>query len=450
MSELSVEKFLWIPSKLRSCLIATRPWSFPASLLSVFIPGIIIMLKGTGTMWSLNFFIGLFGTLAGHCLANILNTYYDFVNQVDKEDADDRGLLDKYIDLPTLEKSIVGLISFILLLFSAVIYNAPSNILWKEVCLFIPTIAITLLYTSKMISIKYFGKGYAELSIFMIFGPLLGQGVSVMLTGNFDYDVLIMSIPNGLLTANILHANNQRDLESDQASDIKTGAYYLGEDSYKAYKSVFLVSYLLPIFYSMVANQPWLNFYRIIPLLLNLPWTIYLCNCFSSKHYFELPQKTGQHNLLFGFILITSILPLEMFGRMLLGVLFYLGGVNNILVSQHAQALVHYKMKYVVPTITETMSGLLLWTAIVGQLISSVCFILGFYPVLFAYCMIAFLAPVTFIVHNFWVIEDPSPKKIDTSQEVATFPSNFDNEFVHFFKNIGMLGGCVIYLVYNQ
>ena len=29
---------------------------------------------------------------------------------------------------------------------------------------------------------------------------------------------------------------------------------------------------------------------------------------------------------------------------------------------------------------------------------------------------------------------------------VAIFPTEFDNEFVHFFKNVGMIGGLVLFL----
>ena len=29
---------------------------------------------------------------------------------------------------------------------------------------------------------------------------------------------------------------------------------------------------------------------------------------------------------------------------------------------------------------------------------------------------------------------------------VSIFPTEFDNEFVHFFKNVGMIGGLVLYL----
>ena len=32
---------------------------------------------------------------------------------------------------------------------------------------------------------------------------------------------------------------------------------------------------------------------------------------------------------------------------------------------------------------------------------------------------------------------------------LATFMRDFDNEFVHFFKNVGMLGGLLVYLAYG-
>ena len=256
-----------------------------------------------------------------------------------------------------------------------------------------------------------------------------------------------MSLPIGLSAVNILHANNVRDLKTDLNSGIKTLAYYLDEYNYSFYKYIYIISYLIPIVSSLFLNSEFYNFRRSLTILLNIPWTIYLLNCFKNKHFKELPQKTAQHNLLLSFILITTILPFDMFARLLLGMLFYLGGVNNILVYQHAHALVHHKLTTIIPSITKKYTSILLIIGIVGQLLSSLLFILGIYPTLAVQCMIAFLTPVTFIIHNFWIIEDNSPKTINIEKGVPTFPSNFDSEFVNFFKNIGMIGGCLIYLI---
>ena len=447
LKEMNVEKSIWMSKKLKYGIMAFRPWSLPTSLVPLFLAGIIIMLKGTGTIFSLNAIIGFIGTLIAHLLANGLNTYYDYLNKVDDKNSDDRGLIDKYIDIYTLSNVLKTMLSVMLCLFAVVINNSTQNTLSKILIISIPLIFMTIFYTFNIFSIKYLGRGFGEMAIFLCFGPLLMEGVSVILTGDYDFDIFIMSLPIGLSAVNILHANNVRDLKTDLNSGIKTLAYYLDEYNYSFYKYIYIISYLIPIVSSLFLNSEFYNFRRSLTILLNIPWTIYLLNCFKNNHFKELPQKTAQHNLLLSFILITTILPFDMFARLLLGMLFYLGGVNNILVYQHAHALAHYKLTTIIPSITEKYTSILLILGIVGQLTSSLLFILGIYPRIAAQCMIAFLTPVTFIIHNFWIIEDNSPKTINIEKGVPTFPSNFDSEFVNFFKNIGMIGGCLIYLI---
>jgi len=84
-------------------------------------------------------------------------------------------------------------------------------------------------------------------------------------------------------------------------------------------------------------------------------------------------------------------------------------------------------------------------------------FMLGIYPKVNALIMILFLVPVTLTVHDFWSVEEDLDKpvlhqryqkKIAVNQrQIPTFPTQFDSEFVHFFKNVGMIGGLVMYLV---
>ena len=334
LKEMNVEKSIWMSKKLKYGIMAFRPWSLPTSLVPLFLAGIIIMLKGTGTIFSLNAIIGFIGTLIAHLLANGLNTYYDYLNKVDDKNSDDRGLIDKYIDIYTLSNVLKTMLSVMLCLFAVVINNSTQNTLSKILIISIPLIFMTIFYTFNIFSIKYLGRGFGEMAIFLCFGPLLMEGVSVILTGDYDFDIFIMSLPIGLSAVNILHANNVRDLKTDLNSGIKTLAYYLDEYNYSFYKYIYIISYLIPIVSSLFLNSEFYNFRRSLTILLNIPWTIYLLNCFKNNHFKELPQKTAQHNLLLSFILITTILPFDMFARLLLGMLFYLGGVNNILVYQ--------------------------------------------------------------------------------------------------------------------
>jgi len=448
MPTLNIQKFSWIDFKLRNILISLRPWSLPVSLVPIFLSGIIIMLKNLGTIVSFNFILCVLITITAHCFANITNTYFDFVNKVDKKQSDDRGLIDKHIDIPIIKNVIIGLLLFLLFLLVVSLMITPTEIILKLLIIVLPCMFITLFYTSNIFSLKYYGYGLPEFSLFILFGPMIMQGVSVLLTGYFNRDVFILSLPLGFLTVNILHSNNQRDIDNDILSNIKSLAYQLGNNSYNFYKFNFVMSYLIPIIFCLASNNIWLNDYRIFTILLNLPWTIYLCNCFNNKIYYELPQKTAQHNLLYGFLLGASILPLEMFGRLLLGLLFLLGGINNIIMFEYAHALSHEKLSCINKNISKSLSKILLLVAIGGQISSSTIFILGFYPKIAIKIMIAFLTPVTFLVHNFWIIEEPSQKEMNINNGILTFPSKFDSEFVHFFKNIGMIGGCIIYLIY--
>ena len=62
MSTLNIQKFSWINFKLKY-LISLRPWSLLASLIPVFLSGIIIMLKNLGTIVSFNFILCILITI---------------------------------------------------------------------------------------------------------------------------------------------------------------------------------------------------------------------------------------------------------------------------------------------------------------------------------------------------------------------------------------------------
>ena len=72
---------------------------------------------------------------------------------------------------------------------------------------------------------------------------------------------------------------------------------------------------------------------------------------------------------------------------------------------------------------------------------------LGVHELLMARVLLVFVIPVTFMVHDIWTIEQDTPvsglsRSVSTAvarRDIPNFPSEFDNEFVHFFKNVGMV-----------
>jgi len=99
-------------------------------------------------------------------------------------------------------------------------------------------------------------------------------------------------------------------------------------------------------------------------------------------------------------------------------------------------------------------------SAIAIQICASVMFILGLNAQLMARILLGWLLCITVTVHNFWTITDDSvPGYMLTTARslkkgakptrpvgIPTFPTKYDNEFVHFFKNVCTLGGFVLFI----
>jgi hypothetical protein len=141
----------------------------------------------------------------------------------------------------------------------------------------------------------------------------------------------------------------------------------------------------------------------------SFPWTVYLLRCFYRGFFTALPQKTAQHNLLFGAVLCMALTPVLFQARLLLGCLFYLGmlylppnffltplvgGVNNILMWKYNSRMVTMKIQNVFGSslAPSWLCSIGLQAAIGMQLVASVSFIFGWHARIAGTC---FCKPVT-------------------------------------------------------
>jgi putative oxidoreductase len=116
-------------------------------------------------------------------------------------------------------------------------------------------------------------------------------------------------------------------------------------------------------------------------------------------------------------------------GRILFVGIFLSSGVMGHLVER--QGTIAYARAYGAPwpEVTVPLTGIV---AIVGGL----SVLLGAWADLGALLIIAFLVPVTAIMHRFWREQDPMQKQVQMAQ---------------FMKNVSMVGGAlVIFYVFNQ
>eukprot|EP00935_MAST-01C_sp_MAST-1C-sp1_P002377 g2377.t1 len=448
---------------------------------------------------SINFVLAFVMVLLMHAAANLTNTYYDFKKGVDKEDADDRTLVDDTV-------SVEGVLYLALSLFGAsvlIIGFLTATVGYVVLLPAVPGLLLSFFYTADPFNLKAMGLG--DVAVFLNFGPLLMGGVSIAVLGFVEPQVILFSLPVGLLTDAILHANNHRDVKADAAAGVKTLAQFLGEE-----RSFYFYMALLFGAYGICTGAAFLSHgWRLLIVWCNFPWTVYIIRRFRGGCSFakagtggpgarstgspagtllaELPQRTAQHNLMFCVLLAGALMPPLMFARGLLGCLFYLGGFNNILLWRYITMLVRQTLaNFIRPDAWaeslagdgkeaqgvaaaaakmfasgfDTFSIVALVCAILMQLVCGVGFILGFQTRLCAQMLLVFLVPITVLVHDFWTIEGDSDDSFGTGgghpasrhypqlvcKALPNFPTEFDNEFVHFFKNVGMIGGLVLYL----
>jgi putative oxidoreductase len=110
-------------------------------------------------------------------------------------------------------------------------------------------------------------------------------------------------------------------------------------------------------------------------------------------------------------------------GRIILGGFFINSGVNHFIgfgmMTQYA------KMKGVpFPAIAQAMTGLML-------LLGGFSIVVGIYPFVGIVLLVLFLVPVTFMMHNFWNIEDPQLRMADK---------------INFTKNLALVGAILMLL----
>ncbi len=110
-------------------------------------------------------------------------------------------------------------------------------------------------------------------------------------------------------------------------------------------------------------------------------------------------------------------------GRIVFGGFFFYSGVNHF--QKFGMMTQYAKMKGVpLPAVAQGMTGLML---LCGGL-SIAC---GVYPLIGIALLVAFLVPVSLIMHSFWKIDDPQSRMVDRS---------------NFLKNMALLGATLMFL----
>jgi 1,4-dihydroxy-2-naphthoate octaprenyltransferase len=223
-------------------LIATRPWSFPAALSPLLITFTIMFLSSN--LQLLNAIAFSLGIVALQAAANLLNSFCDFENGLDKpESAGDRTLVDELVtrkEFPFLFVSVIAVwfVSFV----STLPISSPQ--LTNYLIIYTAGLGLSVFYSAGSRPLKYMGFG--DLAVFLSFGPLLviaGAWSCAVDSSNLNLVRIVSStIPASILVVAILHANNHRDLKMDSMNSARTVSVRLGAEWSKVYYDFLVLS----------------------------------------------------------------------------------------------------------------------------------------------------------------------------------------------------------------
>jgi 1,4-dihydroxy-2-naphthoate octaprenyltransferase len=286
---------------IKKYVIATRPWSFTMSLISVSV-GTLLAAEEGSVSWAW-FAITAIGITLFHATANLINDYFDTLYGIDQEDSPTA----KYRPQPILSgmltpRQVLGEAVILLVLTVAIGLTIAVVRSWHVLWIGIIGLFTSICYTAGPVKFKY--RALGECAVFMMWGPLMIEGAYAVQRQALSMKALYISIPFGVLVALVLFANNMRDIAYDSRHKVKTISIMLGSR-----KSYTLFAGLIVLAYAYVLGMIITGIMSLWGLLifLSLPKAISLLKTFNEKIPDMADALTAQFDTVFGILLLLAI-----------------------------------------------------------------------------------------------------------------------------------------------
>lgn len=174
------------------------------------------------------FIAAVIGIVMAHSAADFIDDYFDYKkgnlgNKV--QQFHDSPLIDKKV---TLNQVLVATAICLLIAFATGLYvfiKVGLPVIW----LVAAGAFIVFFYTSPPIMLNY--RGLGETMLFLAFGPMIVAGIYIVLTGQFSWEALIVSLVPGVFTMNIGVVSNTFDYLDDIKSGKRTFSVRFGQQA---------------------------------------------------------------------------------------------------------------------------------------------------------------------------------------------------------------------------
>lgn len=289
---------------LKDWIVASRPWSFTASLIPVIaISAYLLYLsvkEGVPADW-INAILSLPMLVCLQAAGNLIGDYYDHVKGVDLP-----GSLNqvRHIQSGKFKPKEILHYGYCMLVVGAVIglvilCRSSFELLWMGL------LGLLMVYFYPWL--KYHALG--DIDVLFGYALLPALGVSYVVTGQYHWEVLLLSLPFGSLTVAILHANNTRDILNDSRAGIKTISIKIGGKwSQLIYTAELILPYILIPVYMLTGLLPLpaLAVFLTLPLAVKLMCVMLKAEPLAEEPIGGLDQQTAKLQMSFGLLFTLS------------------------------------------------------------------------------------------------------------------------------------------------
>jgi len=286
---------------LKSYIIATRPWSFTMSILSVSV-GALLAAESGPISWPW-FAVTVVGIVIFHAAANVINDYFDTKYRIDQPDSPTakyrpQPIISGLLSMRELYWEFVVLFGITSVIGVITAYFRTYHVLWIGLI----GLLTSIFYTAGPVKFKY--RALGELAVFMMWGPLMIEGAYAVQRHALSMKALYISIPFGTLVALVLFANNMRDIAYDSRRNVKTLSIILGsEKSYILFAALIIAAYAYVLGMVLVGVMSWWG----LLIFLSLPKAFSLLKSFREKIPDASDAITAQFDAVFAVLLILAI-----------------------------------------------------------------------------------------------------------------------------------------------
>ena len=325
-------------TKIIKGVAITRVGFSSASLFPIFTVASYYAGIGENLFSPISLILTTFGILFFHLFSNLYNDYYDVSDGTDEANTEyfNAGMNSSVLKgaqlsggsraielgLITLKGTknlanrmfIFGLIVALGILYVSYMNTGSTSNAINSIIIASIGVFIGYFYTAKPIKLSSL-YGLGELSIFLAFGPLLTLGAgfaisidTIILYSEEFYNLIILGIPLGLLTTNILFINQFPDYTSDKKVGKNNLVVLLGKKSSKwiyALNSALAVGSLYFISQNILnETQSSLFFYVLIPLTMIYSYYLIsgLFKYYNSRKLIKYNIHTIYFHMFFSFV----------------------------------------------------------------------------------------------------------------------------------------------------